>query len=27
VLAAGDTWGLGEQWKKLTLVQKNRWLV
>ena len=27
VLAAGDTWGLGEQWKKLTLVQHNHWLI
>lgn len=27
VLAAGDTWGLGAQWKSLPFVQKNRWLV
>lgn len=27
VLAAGDTWGLGEQWKKLGLVQRNHWLI
>jgi thiosulfate dehydrogenase [quinone] large subunit len=27
VLSAGDTWGLGRAWKKLTLVQKHRWLI
>ncbi len=27
VLAGGDTWGLGEQWKKLTVVQNNHWLI
>ena len=27
VLAAGDTWGLGEQWKKFSLVQRNHWLI
>ena len=27
VLAAGDTWGLGRQWKSLTLVQHHRWLI
>ncbi|WP_243074435.1 DoxX family protein [Microbacterium sp. SS28] len=25
-LAAGDTWGLGAQWKSLPLVQRNHWL-
>lgn len=25
--AAGDTWGLGAQWKSLPFVQRNRWLV
>ncbi|MBA8815476.1 thiosulfate dehydrogenase [quinone] large subunit [Microbacterium halimionae] len=25
--SAGDTWGLGAQWKKLPIVQKNHWLV
>jgi thiosulfate dehydrogenase (quinone) large subunit len=24
---AGHTWGLGRQWAKLPLVQKNRWLI
>ncbi len=27
VLAAGDTWGLGKQWKSLSAVRHNRWLV
>jgi thiosulfate dehydrogenase [quinone] large subunit len=27
VLAAGDTWGLGRQWKSLGAVQQQRWLV
>ena len=27
VLAAGDTWGLGRQWKSLGVVQQQRWLV
>ncbi|MDN3494882.1 DoxX family protein [Planococcus sp. APC 4015] len=27
VLAAGDTWGIGRQWKALPVVQSNRWLV
>ena len=26
-LAAGDTWGLGAQWKALPFVQRNHWLV
>ncbi|QKJ18700.1 DoxX family protein [Microbacterium hominis] len=26
-LAAGETWGLGAQWKKLPFVQRNRWLI
>ncbi|MFE1644288.1 DoxX family protein [Microbacterium sp. P01] len=26
-LAAGDTWGFGKSWKKLSLVQRNHWLV
>jgi thiosulfate dehydrogenase [quinone] large subunit len=26
-LAAGDTWGFGRQWKALSFVQRNRWLV
>jgi thiosulfate dehydrogenase [quinone] large subunit len=24
---AGHTWGLGRQWAKLPIVQKNRWLI
>lgn len=27
VLSAGDTWGMGEQWKKFSLVQRNHWLI
>ncbi len=27
VLAAGDTWGFGRQWRALHIVQHNRWLV
>ena len=27
VLAAGDTWGFGRQWKAIPAVQRNRWLV
>lgn len=27
VLAAGDTWGLGAQWRKLALVQRFRFLI
>jgi len=27
VLIAGDTWGLGRQWRSLTAVQRNHWLV
>lgn len=27
VFAAGDTWGLGKQWKSLSIVQKNPWLI
>lgn len=27
VLAAGDTWGLGGQWKTLSLVKRNHWLI
>ena len=27
VLAAGDTWGLGRQWKSLTAVRHNPWLI
>ncbi|WP_235022019.1 MULTISPECIES: DoxX family protein [unclassified Rathayibacter] len=27
VLSAGDTWGLGDRWKKLPLVQRLPWLV
>lgn len=27
VLAAGDTWGFGRQWRALPVVQHNRWLV
>lgn len=27
VLAAGDTWGFGRQWRALRIVQHNRWLV
>jgi len=27
VLAAGDTWGLGERWRQLRLVQQSHWLV
>lgn len=27
VLAAGDTWGLGRQWRALRIVRRNRWLV
>jgi thiosulfate dehydrogenase [quinone] large subunit len=26
-VSAGDTWGLGRVWKKLPLVQNNRWLI
>lgn len=26
-VSAGDTWGFGRQWKSLTFVQKNRWLI
>ncbi|RFA16917.1 DoxX family protein [Subtercola boreus] len=26
-LSAGDTWGLGSAWKKLTIVQRYRWLI
>ncbi|RFA23285.1 DoxX family protein [Subtercola boreus] len=26
-LSAGDTWGLGSAWKKLTIVQRHRWLI
>ena len=26
-LSAGDTWGLGSQWKKLPLVRSQRWLI
>ncbi|GAA2581710.1 DoxX family protein [Microbacterium binotii] len=26
-LAAGETWGLGAQWRKLPIVQKNHWLI
>jgi thiosulfate dehydrogenase (quinone) large subunit len=26
-LSAGDTWGLGRQWKKLDFVQSQRWLI
>jgi thiosulfate dehydrogenase [quinone] large subunit len=25
--SAGDTWGLGKTWKRLPLVQKQRWLI
>jgi thiosulfate dehydrogenase [quinone] large subunit len=27
VLAAGDTWGLGQPWKRLRIVQRHRWLI
>jgi thiosulfate dehydrogenase [quinone] large subunit len=27
VLAAGDTWGLGDRWKRLSVVHRLRWLV
>jgi len=27
VLLAGDTWGLGRQWRALSVVQQHRWLV
>lgn len=27
VLAAGDTWGLGRQWRAIPFVGRNRWLV
>jgi len=27
VLASGDTWGFGRQWKALPAVQHHRWLV
>lgn len=27
VLQAGDTWGLGAQWKRLPIVQRHRWLI
>jgi len=27
VLSAGDTWGLGAAWKRVPLVQKQRWLI
>ena len=27
VLAAGDTWGIGRQWKETSLVQSNRWMI
>lgn len=27
VLAAGDTWGLGATWKRLPLMQRQRWLI
>jgi thiosulfate dehydrogenase [quinone] large subunit len=26
-VSAGDTWGLGRQWKRLDFVQKQRWLI
>jgi thiosulfate dehydrogenase [quinone] large subunit len=26
-LSAGDTWGFGRSWKRLTLVKNNRWLI
>ncbi|MCU1584840.1 MAG: DoxX family protein [Microbacteriaceae bacterium] len=26
-VSAGDTWGFGRVWKKLPLVEKNRWLI
>ncbi|HEY0249571.1 MAG TPA: DoxX family protein [Gryllotalpicola sp.] len=26
-LSAGDTWGLGRQWRRLQLVQSQRWLI
>jgi len=27
VVSAGDTWGLGRAWKRLNVVQHNRWLI
>jgi thiosulfate dehydrogenase [quinone] large subunit len=27
VLSAGDAWGLGRGWKRLTVVQNHRWLI
>jgi thiosulfate dehydrogenase [quinone] large subunit len=27
VLSAGDAWGLGRSWKKLSVVQNHRWLI
>jgi thiosulfate dehydrogenase (quinone) large subunit len=27
VLSAGDGWGLGQAWKRLTVVQNHRWLI
>jgi thiosulfate dehydrogenase [quinone] large subunit len=27
VLAAGDTWGFGRQWKSLPIVRRQRWLI
>ena len=27
IVSAGDTWGLGRAWKRLIVVQHNRWLI